>query len=98
MMQIFLCGGGVFGIQSGAQCAFVGLGQAKISLFLACLRKVFHLTSLAIILPHFLGARGIFLAEPISDITSAIIAGILFVLNINKILEPVNGRVSYDLH
>lgn len=98
MMPIFLCGWGVFGIQSGAQCAFVGLGQAKISLFLACLRKVFLLTSLAIILPHFLGARGIFLAEPISDITSAIIAGILFVLNINKILEPVNGRGSYDLH
>lgn len=98
MMPIFLCGWGVFGIQSGAQCAFVGLGQAKISLFLACLRKVFLLTSLVIILPHFLGARGIFLAEPISDITSAIIAGILFVLNINKILEPVNGRVSYNLH
>lgn len=98
MMPIFLCGWGVFGIQSGAQCAFVGLGQAKISLFLACLRKVFLLTSLAIILPHFLGARGIFMAEPISDITSAIIAGILFVLNINKILEPTNGRASYNLH
>ncbi len=93
MMPVFLCGWGIFGIQSGAQCAFVGLGQAKISLFLACLRKVFLLTSLAIVLPHFIGVNGIFLAEPISDITSAVIAGVLFAVNINKILNPVREQI-----
>lgn len=47
VLPLFICGWGIFGIQSGAQCAFVGLGQAKISLFLACLRKVFLLVPLA---------------------------------------------------
>lgn len=87
MIPIFLGGWGIFGIQSGAQCTFVGLGQVKISLFLACLRKVFLLTPLALILPHFCGTVGIFIAEPISDISSAVIAGILFVININRILN-----------
>lgn len=87
MLPIYICGWGIFGIQSGAQCAFVGLGQAKISLFLACLRKVFLLVPLAIILPHFLGTTGVFVAEPISDIIAALTAGILFIIKINSILE-----------
>lgn len=87
MLPIYICGWGIFGIQSGAQCAFVGLGQAKISLFLACLRKVFLLVPLAIILPHFWGTTGVFVAEPISDIIAALTAGMLFIIKINSILE-----------
>lgn len=86
-MPMFVCGMLVFGIQNAAQCAFVGLGQAKISLFLACLRKVILLIPLALILPHFMGVRGIYLAEPVSDTISALTAGTLFILNINKILK-----------
>ncbi len=87
VLPLFICGWGIFGIQSGAQCVFVGLGQAKISLFLACLRKVFLLVPLAIVLPHFLGTTGVFLAEPISDISAALTAGTLFVVKINGILK-----------
>ena len=39
MMPIFVCGWGIFGIQMGAQCALVGMGQAKQSVFLAIFRK-----------------------------------------------------------
>lgn len=92
MMPVFVCGWGIFGIQSGAQCAFVSLGQAKISLFLACLRKVILLIPLALILPGFIGVIGIFIAEPISDVISAITAGLLFGLNIKSILEK-EGKV-----
>lgn len=77
----------IFGIQLGCQSAFVGLGQAKISLFLACLRKVILLIPLALILPNFIGVMGIYIAEPISDITSALTAGTLFFINIKKILS-----------
>ncbi|MDE7293611.1 MAG: MATE family efflux transporter [Oscillospiraceae bacterium] len=90
-MPMFVCGMTIFGIQNAAQCAFVGLGQAKISLFLACLRKVILLIPLALILPRFMGVRGIYLAEPVSDITSALTAGTLFLLNINKILQTDGG-------
>ena len=80
MLPLFSCGMGVFGVQSATQCAFVGMGQAKPSLFLAILRKIILLVPLALLLPHVanLGAAGVFLAEPISDVVSAITAGILF--------------------
>ncbi|MEI3411800.1 MAG: hypothetical protein V8Q57_00100 [Blautia sp.] len=56
----------------------MGLGQAKISLFIALLRKVILLIPLALILPKFFGVMGIYYAGPISDITAATTATILF--------------------
>ncbi len=94
-MPLFVCGMSVFGIQMGAQCAFVGLGQAKISLFLACLRKVILLIPLALILPGFMGVSGIYIAEPAADIISAVTAGTLFLFNIGKILGD-NVQKSSD--
>ncbi|RSX52973.1 MATE family efflux transporter [Bifidobacterium samirii] len=85
MLPVFVCGWGVFGIQMGAQCALVGMGQAKQSVFLAILRKVILLTPLALLLPHWLGATGIFVAEPISDATSGIVAGVLFAVTYRRI-------------
>ena len=83
----------VFGIQMGCQTVFMGLGQAKISLFLALLRKVILLVPLAVILPKFFGVIGIYYAEPIADIISAATAGTLFLLNINKILKKRPDQV-----
>ena len=40
VMPIFMGGIWIFGIQMACQSAFMGMGQAKISLFLALLRKV----------------------------------------------------------
>lgn len=79
-LPYFMCGMGVFGIQNVVQCSFVGMGQAKPSLFLAIFRKVILLVPLALALPHVagLGVTGVFLAEPISDVTSALVAGWLF--------------------
>ncbi len=69
------------------QPVFLALGQAKISLIIAMLRKVILLTPLAIIFPVFFDVDGVFFAEPVSDFISAITAIILFRLNINKILS-----------
>lgn len=85
LLPIFTFGVFIFGIQMACQSAFMGMGQAKISLFLALLRKVILLIPLAIILPRFLGPKGIIIAEPISDITSAITTGILFLLFMRKL-------------
>lgn len=86
-MPIFMFGMLIFGLQMGIQPTFLALGQAKISLFIAVLRKVILLVPLAIILPIFWGVDGIYFAEPISDILSATIATLLFVFNIRKILS-----------
>ena len=83
-MPIYMFGMFIFGLQMGCQSAFMGLGQAKISLFLALLRKVILLVPLAIILPRFFGVIGIYYAEPVADILSAVTAGTLFLINIQK--------------
>ncbi len=87
VMPIFMAGMLVFGLQNGIQPTFLALGQAKISLFIAVLRKIILLIPLAIILPHFMGVMGVYYAEPVSDIISATTASVLFLCNIRKILS-----------
>lgn len=66
----------------------MALGQAKISLLLACLRKLILLIPLIFILPYFFTNKvwGVFIAEPVSDIIAACVTGTMFFLRLNKIL------------
>lgn len=94
VMPIFMAGMLVFGLQNGIQPTFLALGQAKVSLFIAVLRKIVLLIPLAIILPHFMGVMGVYYAEPVSDILSAGTATALFVVNIRGILsEETLGKI-----
>ena len=86
VLPIYMGGIWIFGVQMACQSAFMGMGQAKISLFLALLRKVFLLIPMAIILPKFFGVTGIYYSEPIADIIAALVTGTLFLLNFKKIL------------
>lgn len=87
VMPVFMAGIWIFGIQMGCQTTFMGLGQAKISLFLALLRKVILLIPLALILPRYFGVMGIYYSEPISDTISAATAGIIFLCVRKKIVS-----------
>ncbi|MCI8992393.1 MAG: MATE family efflux transporter [Eubacterium sp.] len=87
VMPVFLGGMLIFGVQQGIQPTFLALGQAKISLFIALLRKVILLVPLALIFPLFWGVRGVYYAEPVSDIISVSVASVLFLVNINRILS-----------
>ena len=87
VMPVFMFGMLFFGIQMGIQPTFLALGQAKLSLFIAMLRKVILLVPLAIILSKCFGAMGVYYAEPLSDLVSVTVAVILFVCNIKKILS-----------
>ena len=78
-LPIFVAGLLIFGIQMTCQNTFMGLGKAKISLFIALWRKIILLIPLAMILPHFAGVDGIYWSEPIADTVSALTAGLLFV-------------------
>ena len=83
--------GGLFamGIQHSRQQSFVALGQAKISLFLALLRKGVLLIPLIYILPCFFENQvfAVFLAEPIADILAATATTTLFSVRLPKILK-----------
>ena len=43
------------------------------------------LVPLALLLPHWIGVNGIFIAEPISDATSGMVAGLLFLITYRRI-------------
>lgn len=87
-LRIYMGASGLFGIQMAVQQTFMALGQAKLSLLIACLRKVILLIPLIYILPFFFANKvfAVFLAEPVADLLSVVTAGTLFTLNINKIL------------
>ena len=87
-VRIYMFGFLVMGAQIACQQTFLALGQAKISVFLALLRKVILLIPLAILLPTLgMGTDGLFYAEPISDILAVLTTVILFSLNFNKMLK-----------
>ena len=79
-IKIFLACGFSVGFQISCQQAFMALGQAKISLIMALLRKVFLLIPLIFILPGFLEnkAFAVFLAEPVADIIAAAVTTFMF--------------------
>ena len=87
-LRIFLACGFSVGFQISCQQSFMALGQAKVSLLMACLRKIVLLIPLIFILPLFFQdqAFAVFLAEPISDITAAAVTTITFFTQFKKIL------------
>lgn len=87
VLPIYIAGVWLFGVQMGCQACFMGLGQAKIATFIAILRKLVLLIPLAILLPRVFGVMGIYWAEPISDITAASTAGLIFLFRHKKIIS-----------
>ena len=83
-LRIYMMGSFFMGAQLACQQTFLGLGEAKISMFVALLRKVILLLPLSIIIPRVFGAMGLsqlvglYVAEPVSDIISATTCTILF--------------------
>ena len=79
-LKIFLACGFSVGFQISCQQAFMALGQAKISLVMALLRKVFLLIPMIFILPAFFEnkAFAVFLTEPVSDLTAAAVTTFMF--------------------
>ena len=73
------------------QVAFMAMGQARTSLFLALLRKVILLVPLAILLPMIAqDVMGIYVAEPVADILASATTLTLF-LHRRKTLLPQGG-------
>ena len=87
--RLFLAGMSVMGAQCACQQTFLALGEAKISMFLACLRKIILLFPLALILPNIanMGVWGLLLAEPVSDVVAASCTTIMFTIRSRKILK-----------
>lgn len=91
MMPIFLAGMTIFGLQRECQSMFLALGQAKVSLFIALLRKVFLLVPLVFIFSKLMGVTGVFTAEAVADATAAILCTMIFWVKFPKILKNIKN-------
>lgn len=88
-LRIYMAGIFSIGFQVSCQQSFMALGQAKVSLLLACLRKLILLIPLIFILPLFIENKvfAVFLAEPVSDIIAATVTTVVFMVKFKKILR-----------
>ncbi|MDD5897873.1 MAG: MATE family efflux transporter [Clostridia bacterium] len=88
-MRIYMAAIFLFGLQHGCQQVFVSMGSAKVSLFLALLRKVFLLSPLIFILPCFFANKvdAVLLAEPISDFIAVCVTSTLSLRMMRKYLK-----------
>lgn len=94
-LPLFLAGMTIFGLQRVCQNTFIALGDAKVSLCIALLRKVVLLVPLALILPRFMGVSGVYAAEAIADATAATLCTLIFVFRFPQLLKK-NEKTNID--
>lgn len=93
-MPVFLGGMTIFGLQRACQNMFVALGQARVSVFIALLRKVILLVPLALLLPRWMGMMGVFAAEGVSDAAAAVCCTFIFAWQFPRILRRAAARAG----
>lgn len=99
-MRVYMGGLLFIGAQIACQQTFIALGNAKVSAFLATLRKVILLIPLIFILPQFMGDKvfAVLLAEPIADILAVCVTVTMFFASFRKLLKangnPDEGQIA----
>lgn len=99
-MRIYFAGIFLFGAQIACQQTFLALGQAKISMVLALLRKIILLIPLIFILPMFFENKlqGVLMAEPVADIVAALTTIVCFSIFYKKTLSVSNlGKQNLEI-
>ena len=88
-IHIYMAATLIFGIQIACQQTFIALGNAKVSVFLALLRKVILLIPLIYILPNFFTDKtmAVFLAEPVADVIAVTTTAVLFAKEYRRLKE-----------
>ncbi len=86
----------VIGFQIIASTYFQAIGKAKLATFLSMLRQMIVLLPLILILPHFWGVAGVWIANPVSDMVAAVVTFFYFRREMNKLQcdMPVRGRIA----
>lgn len=80
-----------FGLQMGMQTVFMGMKQGMCSLAVAGVRKLVFMIPLALILPQYIGAWGVYVAEPISDACSIVFCSVLFAWRIPRVIRTIGA-------
>ena len=92
-MRVYLGTFCLMAVQMSIQQTFVSVGQAKSAVLVACVRKIVLLIPLIYLLPLFFEDKvfAVFLAEPVSDLTAAIVTVSTFFRFFRKLMKE-NGE------
>ena len=92
MLRVYCAGIGLFGIQIACQMTFVSIGSSLSSILVAVFRKIIVLIPLIYIIPLLIKNKtlGVYLAEPIADISAVIFTIILFSFKFKKSLKLIS--------
>ena len=71
-------------LQMAGQFSFVALNKPRHATFFSLLRKAFIVVPLTLILPHWFGVMGVFLAEPVSDAVGSAACYTTFMLTVYR--------------
>lgn len=90
-LRIYMAVTGIFGIQIACQQTFIALGNAKVSLFLAVLRKILILIPMIFVLPFFFENKSfaVFLAEPVTDFIAVSVTITMFTFHFKKAMKQI---------
>jgi putative MATE family efflux protein len=88
-MRIVALAFGTIGFQVVTAGLYQAMGRAKESLFLSSLRQVVFLIPLVVILPHFWGLIGVWVAFPIADILAGVITWGMYIKEMKKLSNSV---------
>ena len=92
MLKIYFFGFVFMSFQFAGQSSFQALGDARHAIFFSLLRKAFIVVPLTLLLPRAgLGVKGVFLAEPISNVLGGLASYITMRLTVYKKLEQAQA-------
>lgn len=84
-LRLFLMMLPIIGFQVAAVNYFQATGQPRKSLFLSMSRQLIFLAPFILILPHFWGLAGVWLAGPASDLASSLLTAVWLVRDIRRL-------------
>lgn len=93
-MQIYYFGFFLMSLQFSGQAVFVALGKAKQAVFFSIFRKVVIVIPLTLLLPGMwnLGTRGVFAAEPVSNLIGGVACfGTMLVLMLPELSDQADS-------
>ncbi len=95
--RLYMAGMLFSGIQLAIQRTFLALGQAKLAMCVALLRKLVLLIPLALLLPRMgFGTDGLFVSESVADVLSVAASIVLFVFHRRRLFVPASQSVQAE--
>lgn len=95
-IKLFFIALPIIGFQIVSSNYFQAIGKPKQSIILGLLRQVIILIPAILILPMFLGLKGVWISAPASDVLSSILTSVFLVMNIKELNKGIELQGNLD--